>query len=51
MKIKIKLSKIDEDEFQRAEYAHIIEIYDFPVVFKNENIMSAFSSETLMFIQ
>lgn len=31
-----------QDEYLNSEYAHIIEIYDFPVTFKNENIMNAF---------
>lgn len=34
-----------EDEFLKPEYSHIIEIYDFPVSFKNENIMNAFQTE------
>lgn len=35
----------NEDEFLKPEYSHIIEIYDFPVSFKNENIMNAFQTE------
>lgn len=32
------------DEFSKPDYAHMIEIYDFPTCFKNENIINAFTS-------
>lgn len=36
----------DKDEFLRPEYAHMIEIYDFPACFKNENIINALTHGT-----
>ncbi len=29
-----------------SRYAHIVEIYDFPVSFKNENIINSFKDAT-----
>ncbi|RNA16433.1 coiled-coil domain-containing R3HCC1L [Brachionus plicatilis] len=44
--LKFEPKSIDEDEnWEKPAYGHILEIYDFPVSFKNENIISAFKDE------
>ncbi|CAF0722765.1 unnamed protein product [Brachionus calyciflorus] len=43
--LKIEAKTEDEENWDSSVYAHILEIYDFPISFKNENIMNSLKDE------